>query len=448
MSASAALENGNRLVRDAVEMHRRGQLAAAEQRYRALLQLDPVPSEAGALLGLLLLDQGRHAEARAELLAAVGREACSVLARSALGTVHLRAREWQEASDQLQAACALVSEDPDLHKNLGTARKNLGDVQGAVVAYRQSLALRRSYDPRRATAITERATNGVKLEHDLAQITELMRRYPGRSDFLEIRRALVEELSSNARYRGAPFQLAALGPASSRRIGWFYNRLVHEPQIVAPEQVLSRPSDLTLRQGEIADDGTSFIVIDDFLAPEALAGIRRLSEEATFWFEPKDHGGHVGAYLDEGFDHPLILSIASQTRAAMPRILDNSVLKQAWAYKYDNRGGGTRIHADQAAFTLNLWITADESNLDGGGGLIMTDAAAPIDWGFAQYNGDVRAIEAYLHRRDAKFTRIAHKANRAVFFKSHYFHATEAFHFGSAYVDRRVNVSFMFGDVQ
>src|SRR5690606_28353928 len=121
-------------------------------------------------------------------------------------------------------------------------------------------------------------------------------------------------------------------------------------------------------------------------------------------------------------------------------------LKQAWAYKYDNRGAGTRVHADQAQFTLNLWITDDDANRDGGGGLSMTDVAAPDDWSFDRYNADAGTIERFLRGRNARRTRIQHKANRAVLFKSRYFHATEAFQFGPAYTDRRVNVSYMFGD--
>lgn len=430
------------LLRSAVESHRRGQTEAAERSYRACISLPGFPAEAAGLLGLLLQDQGRLREAVDVLTNALLVYPDSAFCRSSLGSVLLLLGEWSAASHNLAAAARSLPDDADVQLNLGTARKNLGDLAGAVAAFRSSLVLRRGFG-NGGNGLTDGATNGVKLEHDLQQVRMLAERYPERADFKTIADALTHELSANGRYRSTPFQMIPLGNDSARRIGWFYNRLVHEPQVSLTSGALARPDELTALT-QAMDEQLPFIVIDDFLGDEALAGLRKLCEESTFWFEPKDHGGHVGAYLHEGFDHPLIMAIADQTQGAARHLLDKSVLKQAWAYKYDNRGAGTRIHADQAAYTLNLWITQDGPDCSGGG-LEMTDVAAPPDWTFDRYNANSCAIEAYLHQQNATCTRIAHRANRAVFFKSNYFHATEAFQFGSAYLDRRVNVSFMFG---
>ncbi|QOF75504.1 tetratricopeptide repeat protein (plasmid) [Aminobacter sp. SR38] len=447
MSNNTTYAEISSVLRQAMDLHRRGQIEAAERGYRAIAGLPGTPPEAGSLLGMLLTEQGKLAEALAILEATLSLFPQSTLCRTALGQAYLQSGKWRLAAEEIAAVLRTEPENADLHRNLGTACKNLGDVQGAVLAYRRSLSLRRAYDGRHPAVLTDHATNGVKLEHDLAQIRMLIERYPIRQDLAEMESALSTELSANPLYKQAPFRMVPIDTESARRIGWFYNRLIHEPIVAVPDQVLSRPEELTAKSEEICA-GFPLIIVDDFLNPEALMGLRQLCEESTFWFEPKDHGGHVGTYLDEGFDHPLIVAIARETRAAMPHLLADTILKQAWAYKYDNRGAGTRIHADQADFTLNLWITDDSCNRDGGGGLIITDVSAPPEWNFHQYNASASTIDEHLDSRNAKRRRIEHKANRAVFFRSNYFHATESFHFGEGYVDRRINVSLMYGGVR
>ena len=78
-------------------------------------------------------------------------------------------------------------------------------------------------------------------------------------------------------------------------------------------------------------------------------------------------------------------------------ILSDNPLLQPWGFKYDNRLGGIAVHADFAAVNINFWITPDDANLDpDSGGLIVWDAAAPLDWGFARYNDDVAAARDFL----------------------------------------------------
>lgn len=47
-------------------------------------------------------------------------------------------------------------------------------------------------------------------------------------------------------------------------------------------------------------------------------------------------------------------------------------LKYLWAYKYHDAYSGINLHADQAAVNVNIWLTADEANLDPtSGGLVV-----------------------------------------------------------------------------
>ncbi len=446
MSSAIRTEEGRRLFHGAVDLHRRGRLKAAEESYRAYLAAVGPDTQAAALLGLLLLDQGRTGEAVAELRLAVAQDPDFPLSRSALGNGLMRMGKWQEAASHLEHACRLSTTDADLWRNFGTARKNLDDLPGAIAAFRKSLRLRRGYDPlsTQPPQLADSFTNGVKLQHDLAQIELLLERYPGRSDLEAARQAIADELVSSPDYLADPFRRIQLSADSASRIGRFYNRLIHEPRITVPSAVIARPGEIAELDRTMSVGTVPFAVIDDFLSCEALSALRQLCEESTFWFETKDHGGHVGAYLDEGFDHPLVIAIATAMKSGLPSVMRDLPLKQAWAYKYANEGSGTRMHADQAAFTLNLWITPPPEN-SAGGGLMMTDVAAPGDWSFERYNADPRAIQAYLDERKATFTHIPYRANRAVFFRSGLFHRTDPFRFGERYVDRRVNVSFMFG---
>ena len=54
-------------------------------------------------------------------------------------------------------------------------------------------------------------------------------------------------------------------------------------------------------------------------------------------------------------------------------------------------------------------------------------------------------IREYLRQSQAQAMRVAHRANRAVFFKSSLFHKTDTCRFKEGYLNKRINVSFLFG---
>src|SRR5476649_1238416 len=84
-------------------------------------------------------------------------------------------------------------------------------------------------------------------------------------------------------------------------------------------------------------------------------------------------------------------------------ICGSYALKYAWAFKYDSTVDGIAIHADSAAVHVNFWITPDEANLDPErGGLVVWDVAAPLDWEYSKYNGDLAATRDFLKRTTAK----------------------------------------------
>ena len=188
------------------------------------------------------------------------------------------------------------------------------------------------------------------------------------------------------------------------------------------------------------------VVIDDFLSPEALAALRRYCWATDMWQLGYDDG-YVGAFPEHGFAAPLLAQIVEEFRTRYAGICGSHALKYIWAFKYDSARRGIGIHADEAAVNVNFWITPDEANLNPeSGGLVIWDKAAPADWDFAKFNGDVAAIRDFLKASGARKITVPYRANRAVIFNSDLFHETDTIRFREGYLNRRINVTLLYGD--
>ncbi|HSS14094.1 MAG TPA: hypothetical protein VLL04_09380, partial [Rhizomicrobium sp.] len=203
------------------------------------------------------------------------------------------------------------------------------------------------------------------------------------------------------------------------------------------------------RVAEISEAGQpQILVIDDLLTAEALDKLRRFCMDSTIWRQIYD-GGYLGAFPEHGFAPPLLAQIAEELRSVYPAIIGDHPLLHFWAFKYDSSLRGTGTHADFAAVNVNFWITPDEANLDPDrGGLVVWDAAAPLDWDFAKYNAADEDIRAFLEREKAKPVVVPYRANRAVVFDSDLFHETDIINFKPGYENRRINVPLLFGHRQ
>jgi tetratricopeptide (TPR) repeat protein len=187
------------------------------------------------------------------------------------------------------------------------------------------------------------------------------------------------------------------------------------------------------------------VVVDDLLTPEALAALRRFCLGSTIWLRHYAVG-YLGAMTHHGFACPLLAQIAEEMQSTFPDILADQGLTMAWGFTYDSRLGGIRIHADQAAVNINFWLTPDEANNDPDhGGLIIWDKCAPAYWDIRKYNGDDDAVRAFLKETGARPVTVPYRANRAVIFDSDLFHETDAIDFKDGFLNRRMNVTMLFG---
>lgn len=193
------------------------------------------------------------------------------------------------------------------------------------------------------------------------------------------------------------------------------------------------------------------ISIDNFLTPSALTELLRFCLISTAWRKAYD-GQYLGAFAEGGFFSPLHRQIAHELRIRMPRIFSEHPLRQLWSFKcMAAKHRGLKVHADFARVNLNFWLTPDDANLDPtSGGMIVHDIAAPGDWSFKDYNNDEKGQEdriyGFLRARGANRIKIPYRCNRAVLFNSNLFHETDQFHFKDGYENRRINVTYLFGN--
>jgi hypothetical protein len=208
---------------------------------------------------------------------------------------------------------------------------------------------------------------------------------------------------------------------------------------VRPDNRIAQTSDAWL------SSRPQIAVVDDLLTPEALAELRRFCLETPSWRDLYP-SGYLGAVPLGGFACPLLGQIAEELAAAFPAIFRSHPLKYIWGFKYDSRLGGIGLHGDDAAVNVNFWITPDEANLDPEcGGLVVWDIAAPLEWAFDKMNRDNSAMRDFLASHGAKPIRVPHRQNRAVIFDSDLFHETDAIRFKEGYLNRRINITMLYG---
>ena len=434
-----------------------GRGGEAEAIGRAILARDPRDAGAHYVCGLVAADRGALASAREafETAAALAPDKASL--RITLGNLALRQGDDAAAERAFRTALARAPGSVAAHTNLGAALKRQGRLEEAVACYRAALALYRGSawwgtDPAAGRAVLEpaqqetfRTASRAKLAFDLAQMDHLLAQGllpPALGPTREGLRRVLTGFGSEDR----PSAPRPLSDDERRLIGDIYNRVIYRP----PEDDAVSALNPRLDAGAIVRRyrGTtpSLVVVDDLLGAPALAALQRFCREATVWFDCKEHGGYLGAYLHEGFDHPVLIALARELGRRLGGIVAGHRLTQMWAFSYGQAGGGTRKHADKAAVNVNLWITPDEACPDPeAAGLTVHDVAAPPDWGFSDYNLDPARLERLVEREGRAPVRVPYRCNRAVIFDSSLIHESGGVAFRAGFANRRINATLLFG---
>ena len=83
-------------------------------------------------------------------------------------------------------------------------------------------------------------------------------------------------------------------------------------------------------------------------------------------------------------------------------------------------------------------------------GLVVYTKPPPLDWGFFDFNNENggaahdRRIKKLL--KDSARITVPYRQNRILLFKSDLMHSTDKIHFKAGFKNRRINLTFLFGD--
>jgi Flp pilus assembly protein TadD len=496
-------------LREAVEHHQAGRFDEAEGLYRDVLRVAPNNPDASHLMGLVAHQRGRHAEAMERIAVALQSNNEVPAYHNNMGAVQRAVGLLPQAEASFLRAVDLNPSDGSAWSNLvgvldaqggqdrlcaaldswvrscpnsregrearAAHRMGLGDLAGAILDHARVAALEPSDpgpciqvailshqhgdDVTALAAFTEardrEARNSVltlstvqtKLQHDIQQLQWLKGQGSTRHDWDRIRIGYERAYQQLYGANGAGLAPKKLGQQTLSEVGEWYNQPFHVescPSLSSP--AVSSGCDASGAEAEYLSSAPGITTLDGLLSPEALIQLRNFCMASTIWSDFRYNGGYVGTSLTQGFANGLLLQIARELRASMPRVLGPHPLRQMWAFKYDQRRTGVGVHADEAAVNVNFWITPDEANLNPEtGGLVVWRKRAPMEWNFEEINRTPEKLVAWVKASGAEKNRIPYRSNRAVLFDSSLVHSTDDFEFAPGYGNRRINITMLFG---
>ena len=383
-------------------LHQRGNMLRELKRfdqaladYDAVLAVRPDLAETWTNRGATLSEMGRAGEALESLDRALLLQPGMAAALSNRGFTLRELARFDEALENLDCALALQPDYVPALANRGKVLSEMNRLEESFHAFRQAAEL--AYEGGKPAS--------AKLPHQIAHDREQQE------------------------------WLAAQGEAGKARFigGERLASCAVNPQNQADVAQAWRASDPRI------------VVIDNLLTQEALESLRRYCRGSDIWHTAYPQG-YLGAFPESGFAAPLLAQVAEELSTTFPEIFAAHPLRYHWAFKYDSKLDGIGIHADEAAVNVNFWITPDEANRDPkGGGLVIWDKQAPLEWDFAKFNSDESAAYDFLARSGAKPIKIPYRANRAVIFDSNLFHKTDEISFADGYENRRINITMLYG---
>lgn len=188
----------------------------------------------------------------------------------------------------------------------------------------------------------------------------------------------------------------------------------------------------------------NYAVLDDFLPENVIASVR--SQLLAQWnWQYKNWQAQELYVRDPAI--PEVPLIAAELKQQVPELLDGYEFVRCWAFMHQ-RNAGLKVHADNGAVTLDLWITPDEYNLDADtGGLVFFDVKRQPDQMIHEFNTVEWAEKYFRQHTRGRSEKVGYKYNRAVLFDAGTFHESDTVEFLAAGAESyRINVSLLFDD--
>jgi tetratricopeptide (TPR) repeat protein len=439
-------------VEKAVNLQKAGQTEAAERLYRHVLQSCPDHSEANHNLGIISMQQGKLAEGVAYFKLALEADRSRDLYRKSYARSLAMSGQAALAAKVMQDGERLGTVSPEVepHQSFQTANELLlegnalteqGNFPRAIESFKHAIAL----NPELTDAYYHLGSLLAETGHIAEGFDYLMRRAElakGRSAASPSMQS--EPLHKTKHDREQHAHLIAQGRIAAAAPATDFFHLGDGARVTSSAVNRIRSTAAVLEEWRTSVPQR--VVIDDFLTPPALEQLRRYCADSTVWRRVYD-AGYLGAMPADGFACPLLAQIIEEVSGVYRGILGGYPFRYLGGFKYDSElSTGTNIHADYSAINLNLYITPDEANLDPDtGGMTIWNVAARDERELRRYNSSDGEIREHLRDSQAQAIRVAHRANRAVFFKSSLFHKTDTCRFREGYLNKRINVSFLFG---
>jgi tetratricopeptide (TPR) repeat protein len=436
------------LIAQAVAYQQESRSQEAERAYRAALELDP--GHPGVLhnLGALVARRGDPRSALELFDRLLASEPYYASAHFNRGNTLMALGSAQDALQAFRSVTALEPDHHDAHRALGFLWLAAGQLDRSLDHFARTYDLRRGEDRNGMANRSLRTATRMKLQHD-ADLFRHLPPHPRDGSRFEMLARLYEGVAAelaDGRADGSGDEIVDLSDSQLATLGPDYNGPVHlrdTPEILGGAVNDRLDAVAITRMYRETEPGVAWF--DDLLTPKALSLLQRFLCESTIWHDFSHIGGFVAAYLEDGLACPLVLQVADEFRAALPELLGPHPLTQAWAFKGLRGEQPIDVHADDAAISLNFWVTPDRANRNPDrGGLIVYREIPPPDWPIVDYDADRARIASFLDSRGDSALTIPYRENRAVLFDSRLFHGSDAPDFRRGYENHRINITMLF----
>ncbi len=431
----------NNLLTAAAAHYQAGRLGDAEAAYQSALALAAADPAITHNLGVIVAAQGKPQAAIALFDDLINRRPRYVSAHYNRALALLALGRSKPAIGGFSRTCALQPEHYGAHRALGFLWLAEGDRGRALDHFARTYELRRGEDRSDLAAKSLTHTTRAKLLHDAEQFHFLAKRTRDAQRFTSLARAY------EATAQDVSEQMEKLSDRQIERLGGDYNTPINirgAPEVAG--RAVSERSDLGVLMHGFRESRAGAIYFDDLLTPQALQRLKSYLLESTIWHDFSHIGGFVASYLEDGLACPLILQIADEIRSTFRDVLGEHPLTQAWAFKGLQTASAIDVHADDAAISVNFWVTPTEANLrPGQGGLVVGLVPPAEDWQMKGYDSDQKRIVAFLEHNAQDRLRIPYRENRAALFELRLFHWSDAPEFAVGYENNRINLTLLYG---
>lgn len=188
----------------------------------------------------------------------------------------------------------------------------------------------------------------------------------------------------------------------------------------------------------------NFSVLDNFFTPDVLVSVREQLLADWGWQYKNWQANEL--YVRDP-DITEISTTAHELKRHLPEVLDGLEFVRCWAFMHQ-RNVGLKVHADNGAVTVDVWMTPDDHNLQpDAGGIVFYDVKRDPGMMIHEFNTVEWAEKYFQELWSGQSRSVAYGYNRAVLFDAATFHESDRVDFRADGANTyRINLSLLFDD--